>query len=235
MSATEQLTLGELTDALTAMPSNARVALAGFSGAGSPGQLIRHRAGVDGVAIAPAYRRAENMFTVEQYLTVLRGAVGMVAPWINDHHPVTLDTPVWVSSNDPIGFHVVTGVDLVRGKVVDQLAVIRSVNTAVIEGPTVQRVSDEEATERMVLWHEARTGERIVLEPKSAQALLHMNVSGHGNRHRDLADAEHDLADYENELARLRSRVADARTSIAQNHYILGISDDLSVAAKGTP
>jgi hypothetical protein len=73
---------------------------------------------------------------------------------------------MWVGTTHELRFHAVTSVETKKGFVV-----IRTTNMAPEQGPSIQRASDEEATNRMCVEHLQRMGEVNRLHPRAEEGL----------------------------------------------------------------
>ncbi|MET4143919.1 hypothetical protein [Arthrobacter sp. UYCo732] len=140
---TTQLTVRQLIDALSAIPDNPLVIIAGFGTANVPGNLRRHRAHLPDVGIEVVYDRM-NSVTVNRLTFMLHQHATQPVSKFNPN-PTTLDSPVWIrpSMEHEKSFFAVTRVDSFKGH-----AVIRAENVAPVQGPSIQRVSDEELLRR---------------------------------------------------------------------------------------
>lgn len=132
---------------------------------------------VDGVQIEPSMRESEYTATAGAYLGYLRrSAFGL--KWLtedraDDEFPTRWDTPVWAGTSHKLTFYAVTGVEMQKG-----FAVIRTTDLAPRQGPSIQRVPDEEGINRMRVVHLQRTGEDTIFAPHVERHLLHMLPGG---------------------------------------------------------
>jgi hypothetical protein len=223
----QQLTLGGLLEALDAVPRDAQLFVSGFgSGVRLSGRIFRHRPFVDGVQIEPSMRESDYTATAGAYLGYLRrSAFGL--KWLtedraDDEFPTGLDTPVWVSTSHELSFNAVTGV--VKKKA---FAVIQTTNLAPEQGPSIQRVSDDEAITRMRVEHLQRTGEETVFAPHIERYLIGMLPEDRTRVLQDLAEAREELDTFEASLQAKKDRVAKLERDAVRHDYLLGIRDDL--------
>ena len=234
VSMTIQLTFRGLLDALAAVPQDAIVKLAGFGGGANPGPLFRHRPFVDGLSITPTIARAALDLTAAEFIDVLRKA-GPHTTWRGhgrdgfiDRFPAGPDTPMWVGTPHELTFYAVTGVEMKKG-----FAVIRTTDLAPVQGPSIQRVSDEEAINRMRVEHLQRTGEGTVFAPHVERHLLRMVAGGRSRVLLDLAEARQELESFGASLHSKKDLVAKLERDAARHNYLLGIRDDLPGATPG--
>lgn len=221
---TKQLTLGELLAALDAMEQSLPVHMAGFGLATSPFGFGRHRTHADGLAIHVFHDRS-GTWTVGRLATRLRKRL---SPKPRGEYVATLDTPVWAQPATQLQFNAITGVEVLKGR-----AVIRSRNVAPAYGPTLQRVPDEEALDRMRAAEELRSGQARTGEPaKTERWLLRCLPAERTATLLRVAEARHELAQYESRLAELKENVVTAEATAAEIDYILGITETLP-GAKG--
>lgn len=226
-----QLTFQGLLDALAAVPQDAIVKLAGFGSAGTPGAVFRHRPFVDGLAITPTIARAALDLTVAELVDFMN-ETGPHKTWrghghndLIDRHPAGPETPMWAGTPHEVSFNAVTGVEMKKG-----FAVIRTTNLAPVQGPTLQRIPDEEVINRMRVEHLQRTGEDIHLAQAANQYLIHFLPTDRTRALQNLADARNDLATFEASLQVKKDRVTKLERDAARHDYLLGISDDLPSA-----
>lgn len=223
---TQQLTLGGLVEALDAVPGDAQLFVSGFGSGVRLGGLHRHRPFVDGLALEPTPRQDVEASTAGTYVEHLRraafGLVWSLSDSRDDEFPAGWDTPMWVSPRHEVKFHAVTGVEMVKG-----FAVIRTTNLAPVQGPSIQRISDDEAINRMRVEYLRRTGKDDVFAPAAERQLLRMAVNDRSDLLHRLDEARKDLADFENSLQAKKDRVARLEEDVVRNEYLLGIRDDL--------
>jgi hypothetical protein len=234
----DQLTLAGLINELSQVPLDAPIRLAGFGSAAMPGELFRHRPYVDGLAIRPTMVRSNTDASADEYIGELRrhglGKTWWETIWEGpqrvqfvDRHPATFETPMWVSVPGEISFNAITGVEMVKG-----FAVIRSVNLAPMQGPTIQRIPDEEVERRMQKVDEQLRGEATTHSPKVVKWLINMASRERTTVRLDLGEARSDLVNFEASLQAKRDRVAKLEADAARNDYLLGITDDLPAILK---
>lgn len=221
----QQLTLGGLVEALNAVPGDAELYVS-FGSAKRLGGVFRHRPFVDGLALEPVIRSYHDPSTVGAYVDYLRRVAFGVAYRFKDTRKDEFltgwDTPVWVSTRHDLSFHAVTGVEMVKG-----CAVIRTTNLAPAQGPSIQRITDEEATNRMRVEYLRRTGQDTAFAPAAEKQLLRMAVNDRSDLLHRLDEAREDLASFENSLQARKDRVARLEEDLTRNDYLLGIRDDL--------
>lgn len=112
-------------------------------------------------------------------------------------------------------------------------AVVRSRNIAPAYGPTLQRIPDEDAVERMRAAEELRLGQARTGEPTNTERwLLRCLPAERTPTLLRLPEARHELAQYESRLAELKENVVRAEATAAEIDYILGITETLP-GAKG--
>lgn len=225
---TTQLTFQGLLDTLAAVPQDATVKLAGFGSADTPGVLFRHRPFVDGLAITPTFARAALQTTAAEYADVMRRTgPGLSSsynrPGYEDQHLAGADTPMWVSLPYEVSFNAVTGVEMVK-----DFAVIRSINLAPVQGPTIQRIPDEEAILRLRKVDEHLHGESKPLNPKAEKWLINYVARDRTPVRLNLEEARWELANFEASLQAKRDRVAKLEADVARNDYLLGITDEFT-------
>ncbi len=222
----QQLTLGGLVEALDAFPHGAQLYVSGFGSAKRLNGLFRHRPFADGLALDPSLREHDDSATAGAYVEYLRRVAFGIVYRFSDHRedqfPTGWDTPVWVSTRHDLSFNAVTGAEMVKG-----FAIIRTTNLAPEQGPSIQRISDEEAIRRMRVEHLQRTGEDTVFAPNVERHLLHMLPGERSRGLQDLDEARADLADFEASLQAKKDRVARLEQDAIRNDYLLGIRDDL--------
>jgi hypothetical protein len=225
---TTQLTFRGLLDALAEVPQDAIVMLSGFGSGCIPGVLFRHRPFVDGLSITPAMARPALQLTAAEFIDFLKKS-GPHKTWRGHGHgdfidrfPSGPETPMWVGTPHELSFHAVTGVEMVKG-----FAVIRTVNLAPVQGPSLQRLTDEEAINRMRVEHLQRTGEDSVFAPRVERYLLNMLPVERSRGLLDLEEARHDLASFEASLQTKKERVTKLELDAARHDYLLGIIDEL--------
>jgi hypothetical protein len=232
---TTQLTLQGLIDALAAVPQDATVKLMGFGGNANPGALFRHRPFADGLSITPAFARPSYDLNAAEVADFLR-EFGPRKTWRGHGHdgyldpfPSRLETPVWVGTPHELSFNAVTGVELVKG-----FAVIRTTNLAPMQGPSIQRISNDEAITRMRVEHLQRTGETAAFADRTERQLLRMVVNGRSRALLDLEEARRELESFEASLQAKKDRVAKLERDAVRNDYLLGIRDDLPDTEHGS-
>lgn len=233
-SMTTQLTLQGLIDALAEVPRDATVKLAGFGGGANPGALFRHRPHADGLSITPAFGRPSQDLNAGEVIDFLK-EFGLHMTWRShgrdfflDRYPSGLGTPMWVGTSHELTFYAVTGVEMVRG-----FAVIRSTDLAPEQGPSIRRISDEEAINRMRVETMQRTGKKDAFAPHVERHLLNMLPDERTRTLHDLEVARHELETFEASLQAKKDRVARLEKDAARNDYLLGIRDDLPGAGEG--
>lgn len=219
---TEQLTVGQLIAALEAIPGNPLVIISGFGPAHVPGDLRRHRSHLNDLGIEVVYERM-NWKTVERFTMMLRQHATQPVTKFNPN-PTTLDSPAWVrpSMETEQSFFAVTGVDFFKGH-----AVIRSTNVAPVQGPSVQRISDEELLRRNAEVYPSATGEHLDPEAKVNKWRLRAIPAERTKVRVRLESARRDLEELQREIPRIEAESA-------RLDYILGISDTLPETARTT-
>jgi hypothetical protein len=225
---TTQLTFQGLLDALAAVPQDATVMLSGFGGGSTPGVLFRHRPFVDGLSITPTMTRPALQLTATEFIDFLN-ETGPHKTWRGhgrdgfiDRYPAGPDTPMWVGFPHDLSFYAVTGVEMVKG-----FAVIRSTDLAPEQGPSIRRISDEEATNRMRVEHLQRMGEDIHLHPRAERLLLNMLPDERTRILLSLQEAREELESFEASLQAKKDRVVKLERDAVRHDYLLGIRDDL--------
>lgn len=225
----QQLTLGGLIEALEAVPRDAQLFVSGFGSGVRLSGLRRHRPFIDGLALEPTLRAHDDSETAGAYVEYLRrvafGVAYRFTDGRDDEFPTDWNTPVWVSTSHELSFNAVTGVEVKKS-----FAVISTTNLAPEEGPSIQRVSDEEAINRMRAEHLQRTGEDTVFAPNVERHLLRMVVGDRSRTLLDLEEARQELANFEASLQAKKDRVAKLEQDAVRNDYLLGIRDDLPEA-----
>lgn len=222
-----QLTLRGLLEVLDAHPQHLVLKMTGFSMAENMGQVFRHRPYVDGLAIEPAVviPKYSPETTVGDYAAYLRrSAPGLV--WgdkkhFKDPYPGSLNSPMWVSLQRDLSFNAVTGVDVVRG-----FALLRWVNMAPVQGPSLQRISDAEMVQRMRIADATLHGEAKALDPKAERFLIRYVAKERSAVLSRLEWAREDLASFDASLQAKRDLVAELELEAAHHDYLLGIRDD---------
>ncbi|GAA4033328.1 hypothetical protein GCM10023063_16130 [Arthrobacter methylotrophus] len=225
---TTQLTLQGFLDALAAVPQDAVVKMSGFGSASTPGVLFRHRPFVDGLSITPTIARGALDLTVAELIDFLK-ETGPNTTWRShgrngfvDLHPAGPETPMWVGTPHEVSFHAVTGIEIVKGFVV-----IRTTDLAPVQGPSLQRIPEVEAVNRMRVEHLQRTGQDTAFAPHVERYLLNMLPAERSRTLIDLADARQDLTSFEASLQAKKDKVAKLERDAVRNDYLLGIRDDL--------
>jgi hypothetical protein len=138
-----QLTIAGLVAALDALPGGILVKLAGFGSDIAPMELQRHNQNTQDVTILGRYERMSWM-TVDRFKVMLIQHATQQATKFNPN-PTTLDAPLWAgrTSGHRLEFQAVTGVE-----VIDDTAYLRWVDVAPVQGPSPQRITDEEVLRR---------------------------------------------------------------------------------------
>lgn len=223
---TAQLTFQGLLDALATVPRTATVKVSGFGPADTPGVLFRHRPFVDGLAITPTIARLGLQSTAAEYEDFLRrtgpGMVWSGDSGFTDQHLAGSETPMWVSLPRQLSFNAITAVEMIR-----DFAVIRTVNLAPVQGPSIQRIPDEEVVLRMWRLDEADGGEPKVLPAKAEKYLINYAAKGRSDVLLRLAEAIEELDSFESSLQDKRDRVAELQVQSARHDYLLGITDEV--------
>jgi hypothetical protein len=219
----EQLTIGQLIAALDEIPGNPLVRIAGFGRADVPGDLRRHRSHIADLAIEVVFQRM-NWITVERFkMMLIQHATQPVTKF--NPNPTTLDSPAWVrpSLETTQSFHAVTGVDFFKDH-----AVIRSENMAPVQGPSIQRVSDEEMLRRNFELN-ASPAEEPDLDPRTTvnRYLLKAIPAEHAKVRTRLQSAQE-------ELLKLLAEIPRIEEESARLDYVLGITDTLPDSARPT-
>lgn len=230
----QQLTLSGLVETLDAIPPYTPLYISGFGSANRlSGRVFRHRPFVDGLKLEPRMQAGDYTATAGAFAAYLRRtAFGLIhfEGVREDEFPSGPDTPVWVCAPYEVSFHAVTGVEMVKG-----FAVIRTTDLAPVQGPPIQRLSDEEAIKRMQFEHLQRTGEDTVFAPHVERHLLRMVVSDRSRTLLDLEEARADLEAFEASLQAKKDRVVKLERDAVRNDYLLGIRDDLPAAPPTAP
>lgn len=224
----DQLTLAGLVGELTKVPQDAIVMFAGFGSGTYPGALFRHRPYVDGLAIAPRMGGPAVQKSAAELVAYLQ-EMGLGAVWLKntprdfvDPHPAGPETPMWVSTEHELSFNAITGIEMMKG-----FAVIRSVNLAPMQGPTIQRLSDAEVIERVQSVSLALRGEHRDPGPNASAAILRYIPKDRTQVRLNLEEARWELANFEASLQAKRDRVAKLEVDAACHDYFLGITDEL--------
>ncbi len=227
---TTQLTFQGLLDALAGVPRDAIVYVSGFGSAATPGVLFRHRPFVDGLSITPTITRPALNLTAAEFIDFLEES-GPHKTWRGhgrdgfiDRFPAGPETPVWVGVPHEVSFHSVTGVEMVKG-----FAVIRTADLAPVQGPSLQRISDEEVINRMRAEHLRRTGDDIDLAPAANRYLIRFLPKDRSTVLERLAEAREDLAAYETSLQAKKDLVTKLERDAARHDYLLGVADNLPI------
>jgi hypothetical protein len=217
----EQLTIGQLIAALDEIPGNPLVRIAGFGGADVPGDLCRHRSHIADLAIEVTYQRV-NWITVERFkMMLLQHATQPVTKF--NPNPTTLDSPAWVrpGMETTQSFHAVTGVDFFEDH-----AVIRSEDVAPVQGPSIQRVSDEEMLRR-----------NFELTGTPVEA-INLDTENTVNRWliraipKERASARVRLETARADLEKLLAEIPRLEAENTRYDYVLGITDTLPDSAR---
>lgn len=223
-----QLTFQGLLDALAAVPQDAIVKLSGFGSATDPGVLFRHRPFVDGLSITPTITRPALETSVAEYVDFLR-RTGPGLTWSQpghagfvDQHPAGHESPMWVGTRYKVSFSAVSGVEMFKG-----FAVIRTVDLAPMQGPSLQRIADEEVVNRMRAAHLDLSGEDIRLGPTAERYLIRYIPKDRTAVLQRLAEAHEDLAAFDASLQAKKDLVTKLERDAARHDYLLGIRDDL--------
>jgi len=223
---TTQLTFQGLLDTLAAVPQDAIVKVAGFGSADNPGVLFRHRPFVDGLAITPSFGRPALEMTAAEYADFLR-RTGPGLTWSQpghptfvDHHLAGADTPMWASAPYDVSFNAVTGVEMVK-----DFAVIRTTNLTPVQGPSLQRIPDDEVVRRMQMVDVALHGEAKELPPKVEQFLIKYIAKDRSTVLQRLAEAREEMENFEASRQAKRDMVVKLENDAARHDYLLGISD----------
>ena len=211
---TEQLNVGQLIAALDGMDRCAPVLIAGFGIANGPGDIVRHRSHLNDVAIEVIPQRIETM-TVERLRTMLYQHASQSVSQGNPD-PATMDSPAWIRprKESEQSFFAVTSVDSFSDR-----AVIRGENVAPIQGPTIQRISDDEVLRRnaeVTGFSSERHDPEVA--SKMNRWLLRSIASERSKVKFGLETALAELAQLQQEIPRL-----EAETE--RIDYILGITD----------
>ena len=218
----EQLTVGQLIAALDEIPGNPLVRIAGFGSADVPGDLRRHRSHIPDLAIEVVYQRM-NWVTVERFKMMLLQHTTQPVTKFNPN-PTTLDSPAWVrpSLEHEQSFNAVTGVDFVMDH-----AVIRSENAAPLQGPALQRISDEELLRRN---HELTARGLEVAPDLDADTKVNRWLLRTIPRERTAARVR--LEESRADLAKLLHEIPRMEAEAARYDYLLGITDTLPDSAR---
>jgi hypothetical protein len=225
---TTQLTFQGLLDAFAAVPRDAIVMLAGFGGGCTPGILFRHRPFVDGLSITPTMARPALQLTAAKFIDFLN-ETGPHTTWRGhgrdgfiDRYPAGPDTPMWVGTPHELSFNAVTGVQVKKS-----FAIIRTTNMAPEQGPSLQRLTEDEAINRMRVENLQRTGQDTVFAPHIERYLLNTLPDERSRVLQDLAEAREELENFEASLQAKKDRVAKLERDTVRHDYLLGIRDDL--------
>lgn len=218
---TQQLTVGQLIMALEAPPGNALVCIAGFGSAHVPGDLRRHRPYIPDVGIEVVHQRM-NWKTVDRFTGMLRQHATQPVSRFNPN-PSTLDSLAWILPPQTPWptFWAVTGVRSFSGH-----AVIEAKDVAPIQGPSLQRISDEEVLRRSL--EAAITNyDTSDLDPhtKANQRLIRNLPIQRDKKRVELENARATLQRLLEEIPRI-----EAETT--QIDYLLGITDVLPGSAR---
>lgn len=230
---TTQLTLQGLVDALWTAPHDAVVKISGFGSADNPGVLFRHRRFADGLSISLRMGAATQVTAAEFIEYLLERGPGRVwdrngHPGFVDAHPAGPTTPMWAGSEYEPDFHAVTGVEMVKG-----FAVIRTTNVAPVQGPSLQRIPDEEVASRMRVAQLALHGEDLHLAAAAERHLIRYIPKDRTTVLQNLAEARQDVVTFEASLQEKKDRVARLELDAARHDYLLGIRDDLPGTTPG--
>jgi len=112
-------------------------------------------------------------------------------------------------------------------------AVIRTTNLAPVQGPSIQRVTDEEVVNRMRVARLALNGEDIHLQPAAEQYLIRYIPKDRTTVLQRLAEAREDLATFETSLQAKKDLLAKLEGDLTRHDYLLGIRNDLPGAGHG--
>jgi hypothetical protein len=204
----EQMTTGQLIEALETFPADKPVIIAGFGIANVPGDLRRHRSHLNDLGIEVVHERMGRK-TVELFTMMLRAHATQPVTTFNPN-PTTQDSPAWIlpPGETTKSFFAVTRVDSFSSHVV-----IRAEDVAPVQGPSIQRVSDEEMLRRnfeLNAYLDPRTpGNRYL--PKAIAA--------------EHTKARHRLQSAREDLLKLLAEIPRLEVERARIDYILGITD----------
>lgn len=217
---THHLTVGRLIDALEAIPDNPLVIIAGFGAASVPGDLYRHRSHINDVGIEVVENRL-NWMTVERFTMMLRTHATQPVTMSNPK-PATMDSLAWIlpPQNPRPTFWAITGVRSFSGH-----AVIEAEDVAPVQGPSLQRISDEEVLRRT---RELTSpgGSAMYLDPATtANQRLIRNLPTRRDRKRL------ELDEARAELLRLQEEIPLLEAETARIDYLLGITDTAPAAS----
>lgn len=205
-----QLTIGGLIAALDELPGGILIRIAGFGNDGIPFELRRHRAHADGVVIHARYER-KSFVTVEHFKLMLIQHASQ-EPTVPYPYPATMDSTLWASHDHELEFRAVTGVDVVN----DQ-AFIRWIDVAPVQGPALQRITDEEVLRRNA---ELANRTDADLDPSSGgNRWLLDNIPKERDRTRVR------LAESRSALAKLALEIAALEAESARYDFTLGLTD----------
>lgn len=212
----KHLTIRELIAALNEIPDNPLVIISGFGTANVPGNVRRHRSHLNDLGIEVVYERM-NSKTVERFTRELSQHATQPVTKFNPN-PATLDSLAWVrpSMETEQSFFAVTGVDVVKG-----YAVIRAKNVAPVQGPSVQRVSDEELLRRNAEIHPPANKAERDLDSSTAfnRWLLRAIPADHSAVRLRLEETRA-------ELEKLTAALPKMEVEAARIDYILGITNE---------
>lgn len=209
-----QLTIAGLLKELGPIPPVMPVLMSGFGLARNPASLRRHRDHADGLAIEATYSPAgREVITAEMLRVMLLSRLGQPASAGNPH-PDTPDTPVWAVSSQELSFNEVTGVDLVQ-----EHAVIRSINAAPDFGPSIQRIPDDEVLRRN---HEC-TGPHAA--PRDTDPYSKVNKWLLKAIPKERARTRIRLEEARRDLERLDQEIRRMEDEMGRSDYILGLTD----------
>lgn len=222
-----QLTLHGLVDALWTVPPDAIVMISGFGSATNPGVLFRHRQFADGLSVSLRIGEATRVTTAELIETLLEQGPGRIwdrngHPGFVDTHPAGPTTPMWAGSEYELSFRAVTGVEMIKG-----FAVIRTTDLAPVQGPSLQRIPDEEVINRMRVADLELHGREMHLHPAAERHLINYIPKDRTSVLHSLAAARVELDGFEASLQAKRDRVTKLERDAARHDYLLGIRDDL--------
>ncbi|MCU6481317.1 hypothetical protein [Arthrobacter sp. A2-55] len=206
--------LTNLADELRRLPKGMPVHVPGFGMADAIESMYFHRPHGDDLALFVGPARASRL-TTDRLLELLAG--------LTRYPDASRYSPLWVActGGEP-SFMAVTGVDVRRG-----VAVIKTRNMAPVQGPSLQRISDEEALRRQA---EAgsRRGADVSQIGRSAQEWLLRNTPTQraANLIR-LAESRAELAGLAARRVELQATVSRCEADATELDYILGIVDGL--------
>lgn len=201
-----QLTVEDLLNDLEDLDQDLPVHLAGFGIGSAPVGLGRHRTHADGLVIHAG--ASELPWEVRRLRSALRRRLD---PRNSAQFVATFHTPVWVQPARELQFKAVTAVNEVEGH-----ALISHVNLAPVQGPSLQRLSDEEVRARL---HEVAGTTPGALSEAAERYLIRMLPA-------ERSKAKARTLEALRKIDELTEQIGRDVEAVARAEYLLGIVDE---------